>query len=199
MTSNHCSFLSGPSHLCILWNVPTIPNVTQSQKLPAAGKTMFLLEHKVNDGQLLWTVWSSPTSPHLGLKHCNTSVFKETKLPEFSLQVSSKGVASRTLYCVPEFCFVFLHQGLTVQPPTQNLPFLGSWVQGLQMVINLAILSLTLEWAHHLLCRERGLRHVSSNMLCGTGWLWTPDRPASPSRRLELWSCVTTPIFRVSF
>jgi hypothetical protein len=42
-----------------------IPNITQSQKLSAAGKTMPPQEHKANPSQLLL---SSPMSPHLGLK-----------------------------------------------------------------------------------------------------------------------------------
>jgi hypothetical protein len=36
--------------------VPRIPNIIQSQKLPAAVKTTPLLEHETNHSQLLWTI-----------------------------------------------------------------------------------------------------------------------------------------------
>ena len=43
---------------------PSVPNVTQSQKLSAVGKTTPLLEQEANHSQLLWTVRSSP-APHI--------------------------------------------------------------------------------------------------------------------------------------
>jgi hypothetical protein len=55
-------FCWGPSIYISSEKFPTIPKVTQLQKLSAAGKTMPLLEHEANHRQLLWTVWSSPTS-----------------------------------------------------------------------------------------------------------------------------------------
>ena len=55
LTNNSCS-LSEPWHVYNLWKVPRIPNITQLQKLSAAGKIMLLREPKTNHSKLLWTI-----------------------------------------------------------------------------------------------------------------------------------------------
>lgn len=56
----HIQTTTRPSHLYTLRKVPRIPNVTQSQKLSAAGKTRLLLEHEANHDQLILTGQSKP-------------------------------------------------------------------------------------------------------------------------------------------
>jgi len=105
-TNHQLTHLSVPN-IHPLLNVPRIPDIAQPKKLSAAGKAT---EHEAKHAQLLWALWSSPTSPHMELNRKHILIFlcfwKKPKLQNCHyrwLESNSQAVTSECgvigIYC----------------------------------------------------------------------------------------------------